>query len=196
MVDTNIRRYVQGGFDVVARGSGLVRLSPNTITVVAFIIGGVSAVALGFGFKITALSLLWLSGLLDVLDGTVARLTNKSSKLGGYLDLVFDRLVEAFMIIAFFVLMPQNTIHYLIFLTGVIFNFSTFMLAASLFENKGVKSAHYDIGIVERTETFILFSLMILFSNIAFVFIIIFNLLMFITGIIRMIRIVKHEKSR
>ncbi len=196
MVDTNVRRYLQGGFDVVAKGSGLVRLSPNVITVMAFILGGAAAVALAFGFKLISLSLLWVSGLLDVLDGTVARLTNKSSKLGGYLDLVFDRLVEAFMIIAFFILMPGNTIHYLIFLTGVIFNFSTFMLAASLFENKGVKSAHYDIGIVERTETFILFSLMILFSGIAFVFIAIFNILMFLTGIIRMIRIVKHEMSR
>ncbi len=196
MVDTNIRRYVQGGFDVVARGLGLVKLSPNTITVMAFIIGGISAVALGFGFKIVSLALLWLSGLLDVLDGTVARITSKSSKLGGYLDLVFDRMVEAAMIIAFFVLMPQNTIHYIIFLTGVIFNFSTFMLATSLFENKGMKSAHYDVGIVERTETFILFSLMIIFSNWAFLFIMIFNALMFLTGIIRMVRIVKHEKSR
>ncbi len=196
MLDTNARKHVQKSFDTIARKSLLIKIHPNTVTVFAFILGLVCA-----GFIISekyyfALIFLWLSGLFDVLDGTVARLTGKTSKIGAYLDLVFDRMVECAVIFAFYFAMPQFAISYFLFFIGAMFNFSSFMLAGTLFKNEGKKSMHYDIGIVERTESFIIFSLMMILPNYIFITLNIFNFLMFLTGVLRMIKIVNYERTR
>ncbi len=193
MIDTRVRKYTQSTFDNAAKFLKLINLHPNTVTVFALILGVVSFVFLCFSKPIIALAFLWLSGLFDVLDGTVARLTNKKSNIGAYLDLVFDRTVECLIIIGFYIFKPEFTLSYFIFLSGMIFNFSTFMLAGSLFKNNSNKSMHYDIGLVERTESFIVFSLMMIFPSYIFIFINIFNALMILTGIIRMTRIILFE---
>ncbi len=190
MIDTNIRKYVQKSVDRVAVTTRLTKLHPNHITIGGFVVGVISAVAVAISQPIVALGLLWFSGLLDVLDGTVARLTSRSSKLGAFLDLVFDRLVEGAMIIGFFFFLPEHALSYLIFFLSVIFNFSTFMLAGNLFKNEGKKGMHYDIGLVERTETFITFSFMLLFPSMLPIFLNVFNALVIITGCLRMHRIV------
>ncbi len=196
MLDSNARKHVQKGFDLVARKSFLVKLHPNAVTVLAFMVGLASAGFVVAGNFVIALALLWLSGLLDVLDGTVARLTGKTSNIGAYLDLVFDRMVEGAIVFAFFFAAEQFAISYFLFFIGAMFNFSTFMLAGTLFKNEGKKSMHYDVGIVERTESFIVFSLMMIFPDYIFVTLNIFNFLMFLTGIIRITKIIRHELKK
>ncbi len=195
MLDTRARGYIQKCVDGFAKYSLLTKLHPNQITTLAFVVGVVSAVFIAFSKFPIAAVLLWVSGALDVLDGTVARLTGKTSKLGGYLDLVFDRMVEAAVILGFFFYAPQNALIYLLFFVSVLFNFSTFMLAGSLFQNEGKKSMHYDVGIVERTETFIVFTLMLIFPKYLDMFLLIFIALVFLTGIIRMYKIVMFERT-
>ncbi|WP_461204839.1 CDP-alcohol phosphatidyltransferase family protein [Clostridium sp. DL1XJH146] len=193
MIDTKYRKRVQPWFDYLAKGFVKCKLSPNIITIAAFIIGIIASVFLSQGFIIIALVLLWMSGLFDVIDGTVARLTNKSSRAGAYMDLVFDRMVEAAVILGFYFWYPEYSFAYLVFFISVIFNFSTFMVAGALFRNEGSKSMHYDIGIAERTETFIAFSLMMIFNQYLFWILMIFNAIIFITGIIRFFRIVRYD---
>ena len=195
MIDTRLRKPVQPAFDLLGKGLSRMNLTPNNITVLALIIGIGSAIAIGLNHPILSITLLWLSGLLDVLDGTVARLTGESSNIGAYLDLIFDRMVEGAMIIGFFAWMPDLVWGLLIFQAGAMFNFTTFMLAGTLFKNDGKKSMHYDIGIVERTETFILFTLMILFPNFAFILIMIFNAIMILTGILRFTRVIRYQRD-
>ncbi len=195
MIDTNARKSFQNGFDTLSKRSGLTKINPNSITVAALVVGLIAAAFLAIGNTFVSLILLWISGLLDVLDGTVARLTGKSSKFGAYMDLVFDRLVEAGIIIGCYIFMPQFALTYLLFFAGAMFNFSTFMLAGSLFKNNGKKGMHYDVGLVERTESFIFFSLIILFPSYIFITLNVFNLLMFITGIIRMRKIYIYTKK-
>ncbi len=195
MIDTRLRKPVQPAFDLLGKGLSRMNLTPNNITVLALIIGIGSAIAIGLNHPILSITLLWLSGLLDVLDGTVARLTGESSNIGAYLDLIFDRMVEGAMIIGFFAWMPELVWGLLIFQVGAMFNFTTFMLAGTLFKNDGKKSMHYDIGIVERTETFILFTLMILFPNFALILIMIFNAIMILTGILRFTRVIRYQRD-
>ncbi len=196
MIDSTSRKYVQSGFDRFAKVTRIHKIHPNKITVLGFVIGVLASIAVGYGALVVGLVLLWISGGLDVLDGTVARLTSKSSTLGAYLDLVFDRVVEGVLIFGFYIFMPENAIAYFIFFIGAMFNFSTFMLAGNLFKNKGKKSMHYDSGLVERTETFIVFSLMMIFPQWSFGALMVFNVLMILTGIRRMGRIIIHEMRK
>ena len=185
MIDTKLRPVLQRSFEKLAGILVKLNCTPDQITVFAFLLGFLAAFFTAREYPITALVLLWLSGLLDVLDGTVARLIKRTSPGGALLDLILDRMVEAAMIFGFFYWMPEHTWMYLLFLTGMIFNFSTFLAAGSLYQNLGEKSMHYDSGLLERTETFIFFSLVLLFPQFTFYLFLVFNLLMFITGIRR-----------
>lgn len=191
MIDTKLRGIVQPSFNYLAKGLIKLKLKPDTITSLAFVIGISASVSIGFANSWLAITLLWLSGLLDVLDGSVARLTNTSSKVGAYMDLIFDRMVEASVILGFYALMPEYSLAYLLFFVAVLFNFTTFIVAGALFNNEGSKSMHYDVGIAERTETFIVFTLMIIFTQYVFIILMIFNIIVFLTGLIRFYRIIK-----
>ncbi len=194
MIDSNLRSTFQPFFDRIAKGFVLFKIKPNTITIFAFIIGVLASALISTGQIILPLIFLWLSGMLDVIDGTVARMTGLTSKVGAYMDLIFDRMVEATIILGFYFLLPQHALAYLLFFIAVLFNFTTFIVAGALFDNKGSKSMHYDVGIAERTETFIVFSLMILFQNDVLLILMIFNAIIFLTGLIRFTHILKSQR--
>ncbi|MDW7660956.1 MAG: CDP-alcohol phosphatidyltransferase family protein [Bacillota bacterium] len=196
MIDSKLRDSVQPIFDQTGSVFVKLKIQPDQITIAAFIGGLFAGGLVAYGQLIAALILLWISGLLDVLDGTVARLTGKSSSRGAYMDLVFDRMVEAAIVLGFYLLAPEYALAYILFFIGAMFNFTTFMVAGALFDNDGVKSMHYDIGIAERTETFIVFSLMMLFPGYIFGLLIAFDLLMFVTGLIRFVKILRVSKSQ
>ncbi|MBU4540979.1 MAG: CDP-alcohol phosphatidyltransferase family protein [Firmicutes bacterium] len=191
MIDTKLRGVFQPLFNGLARGLIKLKLSSNTISLAAFGVGLGASLSIAMGHLVPALILLWLSGLLDVLDGSVARLTATASPLGAYLDLIFDRMVESAVILACFFLLPQYALAYLLFFVAVLFNFTTFIVAGALFKNNSSKSMHYDIGIAERTETFIVFTLMLLFQPFAGLILMIFNGLIFLTGGLRFLRIIR-----
>ena len=195
MIDTRWRGRFEPMFNFMARILVRLKIKPNAITIVAFAIGLFSAIFIGLSKPIVALVLLWISGLLDVLDGSVARLTGKSSASGAYMDLIFDRMVEAFIILGFTILAPTNYLAYILFYISVIFNFTTFIVAGALFKNASEKSMHYDTGIAERTETFIVFSLMLMFKNHIFPILMAFNAIIFLTGIIRFYKVIKYSKT-
>ena len=196
MIDSRYRNIFQPLFDRLARQLLRVSLSPDQVTWLAFVVGLCAAATIATGRPFIGIALLWLSGLLDVLDGTMARLQNSQSPAGAYLDLILDRLVEAAIIIGFLYWLPENTWAAILFFVAVLFNFSTFMVAGSLFPNKGNKSMYYDPGIMERTETFVTFSLMALFPAWSFAILMIFNTLTLLTGAIRFVGVLRYSKER
>ncbi|SNS83713.1 Phosphatidylglycerophosphate synthase [Anaerovirgula multivorans] len=195
MIDTKCRTKFQPIFDIMAKQLVILNITPKSITWLAFGVGTLASLFAAGGWMISSILALWLSGLLDVLDGTVARLTGKTSKGGAYMDLILDRMVEAIYILAFTYRFPQANYAYFLFYIVVIFNFTTFIVAGALFQNDGVKSMHYDIGIAERTETFIVFTLMALLPSYIFPILMTFNAIILITGIIRFRVVLKYCKS-
>jgi phosphatidylglycerophosphate synthase len=76
-------------------------VAPNVLTLVAFILGIAAAVAAWQAAWIPGL-LLWLANrTVDGLDGTVARLTDRQTDFGGYLDILLDFVVYAAIPIGF-----------------------------------------------------------------------------------------------
>ncbi len=196
MIDTSFRHKVQPAFDIMAKKLADLNIKPDHITYAAFALGIMASGLIAFGYSALAIVLLWFSGLLDVLDGSVARLTGASSKTGAYIDMIFDRMVEAVFIFALAYRYPEAYYAYMLFYIAVIFNFTTFIVAGALFENDSKKSMYYDAGIAERTETFIVFTILAVFSNYINPVLMVFNALIFITGIIRFNRVLKYQGRR
>lgn len=195
MIDTKMRHFVQPFFDGIALRIAKRGITANQLTVAAFIIGITAGFLISRQYMLAALALLWFSGLLDVLDGSLARQTGTVSRSGALLDLVLDRMVEVAVILGFYLAAPEEALAHLFFLAGVIFNFSTFLAAGALFPNRGEKSMQYDSGLMERTETFLLFSLMLLWPPGRYYVLMAFNGAIFLTGILRLRRIMHWEKA-
>jgi archaetidylinositol phosphate synthase len=78
-------------------------ISPNAITFLALLLSAAAALAIFYSatyywLLLVSSLLVALSGLFDALDGKVAKLTNKASKRGDFLDHVADRYADIFMI--------------------------------------------------------------------------------------------------
>jgi len=70
------------------------RIHPNTFTTTSFIFGCAGAVVIASGVVRLASILLLVSGILDNIDGNLARLTGKTSKFGALFDSTLDRYSE------------------------------------------------------------------------------------------------------
>jgi CDP-diacylglycerol--glycerol-3-phosphate 3-phosphatidyltransferase len=70
------------------------RVSPNAITAMSLLVCVMTGVVVGLGDLTAAVWLLVIGGLLDVLDGRLARLSGKVTVRGALLDSVADRWGE------------------------------------------------------------------------------------------------------
>ena len=71
---------------------------PNTITVIGTLCTVGGGVIYATGHIRTGGWFLGLTALFDVLDGTVARRSNRSSTFGAFLDSTLDRLADGFVL--------------------------------------------------------------------------------------------------
>ena len=95
LVSPALRARVRGLALPIALAFGRLGLTPNALTVIGFGISIAAAVAAGFGAWIVAALLVVFGGVFDLFDGALARATNQVSRLGAFLDSVFDRAGEA-----------------------------------------------------------------------------------------------------
>ncbi len=188
MLDSRARKYVQPLFALVAGLLVKCGVRANTVTLVAFVLGLSCSAVFFLGGRWSALCLLWLSGILDVLDGSVARLGGTSSPFGALMDLVFDRVVESSFIVAVSLLLPQARLASVLLLSSIIFSFSVFLAVGALAgkERRGGKAFYYQAGLAERTETFLVFSVVILWPSSAVAAFGVFAAMIVFTGAQRM----------
>ena len=73
-------------------------LSPNGITIVALILNIAAAYLLFRRFFLIAMVVVIVAGFADAFDGIVARVQNKSSRFGDFLDHVCDRISDTLLI--------------------------------------------------------------------------------------------------
>jgi len=76
------------------------RITPNAVTVIGFL-GICGSAALAMNRQWVLASLLFVaSGLVDSLDGTLARYQGRSTRFGAFLDSTLDRLAEGVILAA------------------------------------------------------------------------------------------------
>jgi CDP-diacylglycerol---glycerol-3-phosphate 3-phosphatidyltransferase len=78
----------------VGRAVGRSGISANTLTYGSLLFAAGAGVTAGLGHFLVAAGLVMLSGVLDVLDGVVARATGTESRYGALLDSTVDRLSD------------------------------------------------------------------------------------------------------
>jgi CDP-diacylglycerol--glycerol-3-phosphate 3-phosphatidyltransferase len=79
-------------------------ISPNVMTCLGFLLTVGAAVLIATGHLIVASLVVLLASLFDILDGALARRTNRITRFGAILDSTLDRLSEAALLIGILVL--------------------------------------------------------------------------------------------
>ncbi len=143
---SNFRPYFKRVIDPIA---AMIKVHPNYITFIGFIIALFSAYAFAQGDLFMGGVLLALSGFADVIDGAVARSNFRPTKFGGFLDSILDRFSDGFIIIGI------TFGGFIDWLTGMLALLAT--LSVSYVRARAeVEGILCEIGLAERAERLII----------------------------------------
>ncbi len=94
-ISNESRGRIKKVFEPIALGMGRLGLTPDGLTLIGFGITVVGAVLIAAQLWLLGGLVVFLGGVFDMFDGTLARATGKVSNLGAFMDSVFDRWGEA-----------------------------------------------------------------------------------------------------
>lgn len=161
VMDDVVREVVGRWMLPLARGADVVRLRPLHLTSLGLVLGFGSAVAAGLGWWWTALGLWVVSRAADGLDGVLARLQERSSDIGGFLDIMADFAVYGTFVLGIAVALPGARVACAALLVTYYLNGSAFLAISGLAEKRrqdvvdGDRSLQFVAGLAEGTETFL-----------------------------------------
>jgi archaetidylinositol phosphate synthase len=179
----NLRNSLKPHLEKIGKSFASTGLSPNFWTAIGIVFAFASAIAYGLNFEFALIIggvLLLVSGFFDIVDGQVARVTNKTSKQGAFLDSNFDKIAE--VAIFFGILVGGFVEPYLVFLAITLSLLVSYSRARA--ESLGITLQ--GIGIGERAERLLVIAIigMIGFMDYAIMIVIVIAGITFIQRII------------
>lgn len=165
MLDTHGRKIINKLMIKFAKFFTKKNITPNQITGVALLLGLAASLLIFLHRPILAVVFLWVSGLFDVLDGEVARLSNSSSDYGMILDIFFDRVVEGSILIAIAYVNPNLQFSIILLFFSILLSMTIFLISGGIIDKKSKKSFYYQAGLMERTEGFILLTIICIIQS-------------------------------
>ena len=168
----NLRDSLQPHLEKIGRSFASTGISPNGWSCIGLVFAFASSLVYGINFEYSLILggiILLVSGFFDIVDGQVARYTNKITKTGGFLDSVFDKIAE--VAIFFGILVGGYAEPYLVFLAitlSLLVSYTRAKADAAQIKLQG-------IGIGERAERLLVIAIvgMIGFMEIAVIIVVI-----------------------
>jgi phosphatidylglycerophosphate synthase len=158
MLDTFLTRTGSASDEAltaIARGLHRAGVTPNGLTYGA-LASGLTAALLFYGdHGWWAYVVVLLSGLLDAVDGRVARMGPGPTPWGGVLDLMCDRVVEASILLGIAVPHPNWHLPALVMAATWYVNISVFLAVGAASDRVSAKVIDYPPGLLERSELLI-----------------------------------------
>jgi CDP-diacylglycerol--glycerol-3-phosphate 3-phosphatidyltransferase len=136
----------------------VMRVRPDTLTVVGWILALGAAVLFGLGYARIAGAVMLLGGLFDALDGAVARETNRMSSFGAFLDSTLDRLSESAVFVGLIYFYASANRPYEALLAGVAMTFSLLTSYARA-RDEGL-NINCEVGLLERAGRIVILSVL------------------------------------
>jgi len=141
----------------------ITRVTPNVLTWLGFLITVGAAVLVITDNLFTAGFVVLFAGLFDMLDGALARATNRITPFGGILDSTLDRLSEAVLLLSllYVFIQAQQTAESMLVGLALIGSFMVSYIRARM-EALGMECS---VGIFTRPERIIVLALGLLLSG-------------------------------
>lgn len=137
-------------------------ITPNAVTVLGFLFNVVTAAVLATGHLTLGGLLLFLSGIFDMLDGALARVTKRQSDFGAFLDSLLDRYSEAAILLALiFVFTTRGDTAIVLLVYAVAVGSILVSYARARAESLGVQGK---VGVAPRPERIVILGVGLLFN--------------------------------
>ncbi len=150
----------------VGRVVAKTRVKPNYLTISGFLMNIFVAWVISQGYFLLGGSLILVAGIFDLLDGAVARYTNRVTKFGALLDSTLDRWSDAvllFGLLWYFAWQPdQDTSLEMILIFAALVGFLLVSYVRARAEGLGLDA---DVGIMRRTQRILLLSMGLMLST-------------------------------
>src|SRR5713226_5337482 len=164
-----LTRYIGGVcgkiIDLIVRALALSRIHPNVLTFLGLLINIWAAFLFAAGrFQAAALVLIG-AGLFDMVDGRVARETNRVTRFGGFFDSVLDRYSDLALLMGLLVYYGIINRPFYVVLTAIVMTGSVMVSYTRARAENTIPSCK--VGFMERPERVVLFIIGALFDRMA-----------------------------
>jgi CDP-diacylglycerol--glycerol-3-phosphate 3-phosphatidyltransferase len=147
------------------RALALSRIHPNVLTFIGLVINAVAAALLASGRFMTAGFVIIGAGIFDMVDGRVARETNRVTRFGGFFDSVLDRYSDLVLLMGLLVYYASISRFFYVVLTAVVMTGS--VMVSYTRARAEVTIPRCKVGFMERPERIVLFIIGALFNRMA-----------------------------
>jgi CDP-diacylglycerol--glycerol-3-phosphate 3-phosphatidyltransferase len=157
-----LRVQFKGLLDAIGGFLNRLGLMPNTITLLGLIGNIFAAVLLAYGYMLAGGFLVLFMGLLDTVDGTMARLRNLPLEFGGFADSVADRYSELIILGGLLVYFMRQDNWWMAF--GVYLAASGSVLVSYIRARAGAVGLDTKVGLLSRFERYVVLVPCLVFS--------------------------------
>lgn len=151
--------------DRIVRWLALSRIHPNVLTFLGLVINAWAAFLFAEGRFRAAAAVVIGAGLFDMVDGRVARATDRVTKFGGFFDSVLDRYSDLALLVGLLVYYASINRFFYIVLTAIV------MAGSVMVSYTRASAQNYiprcKVGFLERPERVVLIIIGALFGRMA-----------------------------
>jgi len=141
-------------------------ITPDALTWTGFLLAVGAAVLVVTEHIFAAGLVVLVAGFFDMLDGALARYTNRITRFGSVLDSVLDRLSEAVLLLGILVLYARAQSVTLILLVGLALLGS--LLVSYIRASAEAQDVKCEVGLFTRTERVVVLALGLMLNQIAY----------------------------
>src|SRR5271156_1155774 len=149
----------------IVRGLALSRIHPNALTFIGLLINVGAAALLAIGQFRWAGAVIIGAGLFDMVDGRVARETNRVTRFGGFFDSVLDRYSDLALLMGLLVYYGIINRPFYVVLTAIVMTASVMVSYTRARAENSIPTCK--VGFMERPERVVLFIIGALFDRMA-----------------------------
>src|SRR5436190_5258999 len=150
---------------LIVHGLALSKIHPNVLTFLGLVINGVAAWLLASGqFRWGGVVIIG-AGLFDMVDGRVARETNRVTRFGGFFDSVLDRYSDLFLLMGMLVWYGSINRPFYVVLTAIAMMGSVMVSYTRARAENSIPNCK--VGFMERPERVVLVIVGALFDRMA-----------------------------
>lgn len=148
---------------VIVHGLALTRINPNVLTLLGLLINMAASALLWVGqFRWAGIVIIG-AGLFDMVDGRVARETNRVTRFGGFFDSVLDRYSDLALLTGLLVWYGSINRHSYVLLTALAMTGSVMVSYTRARAENSIPSCK--VGFMERPERVVLVIIGALFNR-------------------------------
>jgi len=190
-----LRYFFKPLVNQIAKGFIRIGITPNLATIIMFCFSILSFIVIIFYRNLLFFSILvFITGIMDGVDGAIARLTNRITIFGGFFDSIMDRTSEFFIFLGLYIYNQDQILWNCFDMKVIIFIsfLASIMISYTRTRAEVIFKGDFDIGLMARSERLfyiVIISLISSFYNLFILFLFIFMWLVLGTFLFRLIKI-------